>query len=90
MDTVLKNLIGTDFFIFIYDLIIYSRPAEEHALRVENVLHRLEQVNLQLHPGKCDFVKSQVQYLGYILPEKGISACPENLKLYASTPPQVC
>ena len=67
MDTVLKNLIGTECFIFIDVLIIYSLTAEEHTSKLGNILQRLEEANLQLHPGKCVFEKSQVQYLGYIL-----------------------
>jgi len=80
MDTVLKNLFGTESFIFLDDLIIYSLTAEEHASRLGNVLHRLEEANLQLHPGKCVFAKSQLQYLGYVLSENGIFAFPEKVK----------
>ena len=90
MDTVLKNLIGTECFIFIDNLIIYSRTAEEHAPRLGNVLHRLEKANLQLHSGKCVFAKSQVQYLGYILSENGISAYPENGKAVRQYPTAKC
>ena len=79
MDTVLKNLIGTECFNFIDDLIIYSRTEEEYASRLGNVLHKLEEANLQFHPGKCVFAKSQVQYLGYILSENGISTSPEKV-----------
>ena len=45
MDTILKNLIGTEYFIFLDDLIIYSRTAEEHASRLGNVLHWLEEAD---------------------------------------------
>jgi hypothetical protein len=60
MDVVLKNLVGVECWIFIDDLIVFSRSAEEHALRLENVLQRLDEANLQLHPGKCVFAKLQV------------------------------
>ena len=64
MDIVLRNLVGTECFVFIDDLVIYSKTPEEHALRLENVLQRLEKANLQLHPGKCAFAQPKVQYLG--------------------------
>jgi len=53
MDVVLKDLVGPECWVFIDDLIVFSRTAEEHAQRLENVLQRLEKANLQLHPGKC-------------------------------------
>jgi hypothetical protein len=53
MDIVLRNLIGTHCWVFIDDLIVFSKTAEEHAQRLEEVLSRLEEANIQLQPGKC-------------------------------------
>ena len=53
LDVVLKNLVGEKCYVFIDDVIIFSKTAEEHALRLENVLARFEKANLRLHPGKC-------------------------------------
>jgi hypothetical protein len=79
MDIVLRNLIGTGVFIFINDLIIFSDAADEQAQRLEVVLSRLEQANLQLHPGKCKISQPEVRYLGYVMSEKGVSATPDNI-----------
>ena len=86
MDVVLKNLVGTECYVFIDDLIIFSSTAEEHALRLENVLRRLDEANLQLHPGKCVFAQPKVQYLGYVLSERGISASPDKVKAVREYP----
>jgi hypothetical protein len=80
MDAVLKNLIGVECWTYIDGLVIFSDTAEEHARRLENVLQRFDQANLQLHPGKCVFAKPQVQYLGYTLSERGVSASPDKVK----------
>jgi hypothetical protein len=64
MDTVLKNLIGVECWIFVD---IFSSSAEKHAQRLENVLQRFDGTNLQLHPGKCVFAQPQVQYLAFIV-----------------------
>ena len=50
MDLVLKDLIGDELHVFIYDVIIFSKTAEEHAARLEHVLERFDKANLQLHP----------------------------------------
>ena len=70
MDAVLKILVGTECWVFIDDVIIFSSTAEEHALKLENALRRFDEANLQLHPDKCVFAQPQVQYLGYVLSER--------------------
>jgi hypothetical protein len=42
MDVVLRNLIGFQCYVFIDDIIIFSKSAEEHAARLENVLERFD------------------------------------------------
>jgi hypothetical protein len=66
---------------FIDYIIVFLRIAEYHAQRLENILQRFDEANLQLHPGKCEFAKSQVQYLGFTLSENGIAGCAEHWKL---------
>jgi hypothetical protein len=73
VDTVLKDLIGSECYIFI-DLIVFSKSADEHAQRLENALQMFEKANLQLHPGKCVFAQPRLRYLGFELSESGVSA----------------
>jgi hypothetical protein len=70
MDIVLFSLVGTDRWVFIYDVIIFSKSAEEGALRLETVLQSFHEANLQLHPGICVFAQPLVQYIGFVLPKK--------------------
>jgi len=58
----------------------------EGALRLENVVRRFDEANLQLHPGKCVFAQPQVQYLGYVLSERGISTSPEKANVVREYP----
>jgi len=67
-------------------VVVFSRSAEEHAQRLENALQRYDRANLQLHPGKCEFAKSQVQYLGYVLSEMGVSASANKVKAVREYP----
>ena len=60
METVLKYLIGSELFVFIDDLIVFSKSAEEHVIRLEHMFQKLEKANLQLHPGKCVFAQPRV------------------------------
>ena len=56
MDVVLRDLTGTECWIFLDDLIVFSDTIEEHASRLEHVLQRFERANLQnvfLQNPKC-------------------------------------
>jgi hypothetical protein len=74
MDSVLKDLVGTDCFVYLDDLILFSKTAEEHAENLERVLERFDKANLQLHLGKCVIVQPEGKYFGYVLSDKGVSA----------------
>ena len=78
MGNVLKNLVGTECWIFIDD-VVYPTSAEEHALRLENVLTRFEEANLKLHHGKYAFAQSHVRYLGFVLSKRGVSSFPDKV-----------
>ena len=70
MDIVLRNLIGMYCWIFIDDLIVFSNTAEEDAQRLQEVLRRLDEANLQLHPGKCEIAQPEVRYRGCVVTER--------------------
>jgi hypothetical protein len=86
MDAVLRTLVGTECYVFLDDVIVYSRYAEEHAARLEHVLGRFEESSLQLLPFKSAFAKPQVQYLGFVLSENGVPASPEKVKTVKQYP----
>ena len=86
MDIILKELRGTECWVFLDDLIIFSDTIEEHANRLEHVLQRFEKANLLLQPAKCVFAKSKVQYLGYVVSREGISASPDKVKAVREYP----
>jgi hypothetical protein len=76
MDIVLRNLTGTECYVFIDDVILFADTTEGHARQLEHMLQRFEKANLQLQPGKCVFAQPQVQYLGYTVSRDGNTAPP--------------
>ncbi|KAK7105707.1 hypothetical protein V1264_012941 [Littorina saxatilis] len=55
------------------DIIIHGRDIEEHDVRLEKVLKKLEDSGLTLNREKCVFRMKQLEFLGFILNEKGVS-----------------
>ena len=90
MDTVLRSLIGTECHVFMDDILCFSQSAEEHAQRLENILRRFKEANLQLHHGKCMFAQPRVQYLGFVLSQDGISVSPDKVKAVREYPVPKC
>jgi hypothetical protein len=86
MDSVLKDLIGRESYVFLDYVILYSKTPEEHAQRLEHVLQRFDKENIQLHPGICVIAQPQMKYLGYVLSENGVSASADKVKAIENYP----
>jgi hypothetical protein len=77
MDVVLRNLVGKEAWVFMDDVVIYSYSLGEHAGRLPHVFDSFMRANLQLQPEKCNFAKTKITYLGYVLSQNGIEASEE-------------
>ena len=80
IDETFKGLQGKILFSFIDDIVIFADTLEEHNEKLELVMERLKQANLQLNINKCEFLKSHVCYLGHILSKDGISPDPKKIE----------
>ncbi len=58
--------------VYIYDILIYSRNLAEHRHHVTQVLQKLRQHQLYPKLEKCEFHRSTVQFLRYVISQKGI------------------
>ena len=62
------------------DILVYAKSAEEHHRRLTAVLKRLKEAGLTLHKEKCEFLKRQVSFFGYVFSEAGVNPDPEKVK----------
>lgn len=76
MDSVLAGLQGSEMFVYLDDIVIYSSSLREHEIKFNKLARRLEAANLKLQPGKCEFLRKEVIYLGHIITEKGVKPDP--------------
>jgi hypothetical protein len=49
-------------------------------------LLKFDEANLQLHPEKCVFAQTKVQYLGFTLSANGVSVSPDKVKAVIEFP----
>jgi len=66
--------------VFIDDILIYSKNEEEHVEHLRIVLQHLREHKLYAKFSKCDFWLKEVQFLGHIIFETGISVDPNKIQ----------
>src|SRR5438132_4600697 len=66
--------------VFIDDILIYSKSAEEHERHLRVVLEKLRAHELYAKFSKCEFLLQEVAFLGHIITEKGVAIDPSKVE----------
>ncbi|KAK3537590.1 hypothetical protein QTP70_016616 [Hemibagrus guttatus] len=69
---VFQDLLGKGVIAYIDDILVYSSSMEEHVRMVREVLGRLQQHHLYAKLEKCEFHRSTVTFLGYVISRHGV------------------
>lgn len=86
MDQVLSGLQGTELFVYLDDIVIYSSSLTEHAAKFNKLAERLRKANLKLQPDKCEFLRKEVTYLGHVISETGVKPDPKKIEAVREFP----
>ena len=62
---------------YIDDILIMSSTFQEHVDLVSKVLQTLQNFNIKLKTSKCEWFRSEVEFLGHIVSSSGIRKTPE-------------
>jgi hypothetical protein len=73
-------------FIYLDDCIIIGNSIENHNKNLVAVLERLRKVNLKLNPLKCEFLRTEMIYLGHKITNQGIFPDPNKITTLQSYP----
>src|ERR1043166_5224593 len=88
MNRILKEYLRDFVKVYLDDIIIYSRTFEEHRQHLRKVLSKIRQNQLKLKPEKCEWIKTELKFVGHIVNRKGILPDPENVrKIQEASPP---
>ena len=63
-----------------------SKDFKSHILDLQAVFTQLHLFGFTLHPKKCDFAKSEVNFLGFKINQHGIAPDPEKVKVMTEFP----
>lgn len=84
---ILQPLIKLDkVIVYIDDILIPSSSIEDNLSILKDVLLLLKKFNFELNLSKCCFLKSSIEYLGYVLSPSGISISPRHISAVKNFP----
>ena len=72
MNTILREGLDKFVLVFLDDILIYSKTLEEHLEHIRAVLGRLREEKFFGRLHKCDFFRTEVEYLGFDVGADGI------------------
>ena len=79
MEIALQGLQWETCLVYIDDIIVYGNTFEQHMLRVDQVLKRIQDAGLKLKPDKCHLLKTEVIFLGHVVSKEGVKPDPSNI-----------
>ena len=80
MELVLRGLSPEYVLSYLDDIVIATPDIETHFIVMEQVFKALWEAGLKVHPGKCQFFRSKVTVLGFVISADGIAPDPRNLE----------
>jgi len=90
MSIVLADLLWVICLNYIDDIIIFAKTEQELLERLDIVFARLRDVGLKLKPSKCVLFKTEIDFLGHVISEKGIQPMPQKLQVIKDWPTPHC
>eukprot|EP00820_Chromera_velia_P028323 Cvel_11597.t2-p1 / transcript=Cvel_11597.t2 / gene=Cvel_11597 / organism=Chromera_velia_CCMP2878 / gene_product=Retrovirus-related Pol polyprotein from transposon, putative / transcript_product=Retrovirus-related Pol polyprotein from transposon, putative / location=Cvel_scaffold733:68247-69176(-) / protein_length=310 / sequence_SO=supercontig / SO=protein_coding / is_pseudo=false len=80
MNLVLTGLFRDLAFVYIDDIIVFSRSHDEHIQDLREVLGLVRKANLKLKLEKAQIAMTEVEYLGHTVSEKGVRPSRKNIR----------
>ena len=86
MNQALRPFIGKFVVVYFDDILIFSSSVSDHIQHLAAVLHVLRRDKFFATLKKCEFGASEVQFLGYIVSDKGLAVDPGKISAIKSWP----
>jgi hypothetical protein len=86
MDDILQPFTNSFVVVYLDDILIFSNTWAEHLHHIRHVLQTLWKHKLCANLENCTFGMTQVQYLGYIIDERGVHVDPTKIQVIQDWP----
>ena len=86
MNKVFADNIGKFIGVYLDNILVFSQNMDEHWRHLRWALEQLRKAKLYGRLHKCEFLKDQVDYLGFEVSPRGIQASPEKVRAIIEWP----
>ncbi len=86
VNDVLRDMVDQFIYVYLDDILIFSRSLQEHVQHVRVVLQRLLENGLFVKAEKCVFHAQSVPFLGYIVSSEGMRMDPDKVQAVVDWP----
>ncbi|KAL0361193.1 UNVERIFIED_CONTAM: Retrovirus-related Pol polyprotein from transposon [Sesamum radiatum] len=80
VDKIFRPQIGRNVEVYVDDILVKSKKAEDHTKDLEKTFSVLRKYKLKLNPAKCAFGVQGGYFLGFMVTQRGIEANPLKIK----------
>jgi RNase H-like domain found in reverse transcriptase/Reverse transcriptase (RNA-dependent DNA polymerase)/Integrase zinc binding domain len=86
LDDIFREDIGKRCFVYVDDIICFSNSFEQHLIDLDIILNKLDQANLKIQSEKCEWAKSELKYLGFVISSDGVKPDRSKLEIIEKIP----
>jgi hypothetical protein len=87
MNTIFADLVAAgQVAVYLDDILVYSPTQEQHRVITHEVLQRLRTHDLYLRPEKCEFDRTEIEYLGLIIRQGEVTMDPVKVEAITKWP----
>uniref|UniRef100_A0A8D0CUG7 Gypsy retrotransposon integrase-like protein 1 n=1 Tax=Sander lucioperca TaxID=283035 RepID=A0A8D0CUG7_SANLU len=86
VNDVLRDMLNRFVFVYLDDILIFSKSSQEHELHVRQVLQRLLENKLFVKMEKCEFHVSNTSFLGYMIAQGELRMDPAKISAVTDWP----
>ena len=79
MNWIFAEQIGRDIYVYLDDILIFSKTKEEHIASLKTVCNKLRQHKLFGNPSKTMILPDALSILGHTITSQGLSAEPQKI-----------
>lgn len=79
MECILKDFRGMCCFVYINDIVVYSKNVQEHLQHLNQVFNCLHQAGLTLNLKKCNLIERSLTFLGNVVSSEGVRTDPSKV-----------
>ncbi|KAK3563236.1 hypothetical protein QTP86_018284 [Hemibagrus guttatus] len=72
INEVFQDILGKWVIAYIDDILVYLTSLKEHVHHIRAILSRLQQNHLYVKPEKCEFHRTTIMFLGYVISRQGV------------------